>query len=202
MMRKIVSISLSLMILIILGGCAEDTSSVSETPPAITVSSASDELSFLEGTWVAGGVYHRDILSSDPLIYQDNIIDIQKIEELRNMYDTTWLIFDQGETFTDRNLFVHKGTYKKKISETNEEYYILTYKTITKFIDGEKITEPYSEKYTKVVKVLDENTIHVNLYDTLMEKELPNGNPLVYVRVGCESQYIKDHLSILCRDHD
>lgn len=136
----------------------------------------------LGGTWEVGGIY-----------YKRNLVDIHDIPALEDLYDTTFLSFNEDGTFLYINLFFTSGTYIRLddgnsfLLKTEREYRV-------DFKDGEAV-EIESESSTKTSHIVslksdDENSLAFNEYDPITGKAKANDDPIIFVKSGQDSSFI------------
>ena len=189
-------VALFSMLLLLLTGCGSEKN-VSEASTAAGSSGdsiseesqdtpkAAEGYDILGGQqWEVGGVFYRN-----------SIVNIHDNAGLEDMYDSTYLDFEDDGTFLySYHLFRKEGSYKKYEGDGAYDYYLLKAEKSTRFDvgKGEFVeTEASSNgETTYIITILDDNTIEFEEYDSITGSAKANETPLIFVKGGSESQYI------------
>lgn len=167
-------LALALILAPLTGGLAAPAEEAASTGAA----EGSDELG---GAWRAGGV-----------INDGRIFDIHDVDALESMFDTYFLSFSEDGTFLFYQTYFYTGHY----APFRDGIYLLRLESIYRvvFEDGEGRREEVEfDPRSYAVEFCDADTLILGDFDPMSGKIAVDDMPLLYVREGCESQYIAEH---------
>lgn len=156
------------------GGLAEPT----EEAASAGAAEGYDELG---GAWRAGGV-----------INDGRIFDIHDVDALESMFDTYFLSFSEDGTFLFYQTYFYTGHY----APYKDDIYLLRIESLYRLVieDGEGRREEIEfDPQSYAVEFCDADTLVLGRFDPMSGKIAAGDIPLLYVREGCESQYIAEH---------
>ena len=179
------------------GGEAPESPAVpSETAvPAETPAPTAEGYDVLGGTWAVGGIQMRG-----------QLFDIHDYEALEDLYDTTFLTFNEDGTFVYFNVaYSYRGTYRPHGEPGS---YLLDAKSsfTYKMEKGELVQkETALEKTVQYLVTMNEDTYGddafvLHEYDSLMGKAKAEELLLLFVPEEGESGYVADNKTPLTAD--
>jgi hypothetical protein len=180
---------LCLWLLSACGGAALPAESPRESGSAASLADSGDSTdgyAALEGFWVVGGIY-----------YQSKVIDLHDVPSLEDLYDSTYLSFDEDGTFLYINHFAWGGTYSRLNSDAREPSFLLKTEAVYRMEfqgDDVNLVEIESDAKTSYVVTCvsgDENSLFFSEYDSVTGKEKAAGDPLIFVKSGQKSTFIE-----------
>lgn len=204
MIKKCITwVVLGTILIALFTGCGNTTEPTTPTLPALKVDSEKEDISqtqttaegfdILGGSWVVGGFYYKPN-------NKQYLIDLSDDDRLMDIYDTTYLFFNEDGTFLYTNLFSSRGKYTKY----GDNSYILKTDTVFTydFEKGDIVEKEDSPKSSYLITILDENTLHWGILDPQTGKLKLDSDPLVFEREDTESEYIQTHKTPLNSSSD
>lgn len=148
--------------------------------PCLDYRTEAEAGSDLQGLWEVGG-----------FIENRWVYDIHDSKALEELYNSTWLWFDEDERFQyGLNVFLDEGTY----APLNDNSYILRKESGSRLtcVDDVLVIESTGEKKgTYTVEMLgDGDTLIFGQMDPMTGKVKADDTPLLFVRSGADSSYI------------
>ena len=161
-----------------------ESSPLPEETSEPVVAEPADGYRELGGLWEVGAVFYRN-----------QIIDIHDVPGLADLYDTTYLSFNEDGSFLYINLFFTSGTYSRIKDNTfllkTDRVYRLDYQ------DGEVVevdsTSSSNPSFIVTITADDENTLVFNAYDPITGKARANDDPLYFAKSGQDGLFIDGH---------
>lgn len=159
----------ALLALIVLGACGNGD--------ANTESGAVQEQDIPRGTWYVGAIYYKNML-----------FDIRDVDELENIYGSTYLTLNEDGTFSYHNIiYTSKGECTKYEQAASDSYLLKTTSVSSIEIENGNIAEKevisdlqYS---TYIITFLDDkSTISFSTYDPVTGKAKVDESPIIYVK--------------------
>lgn len=184
--KKIMFCLCGLISVFMLGACGNEAK---KRNIEVTENVVAEGYDILGGTWKVGAIY-----------YETRIISVQDVDGLEDLYDSTYLVFNEDGSFVYHNLYNYKGEYTKYNYEQYNSYLLKTTSLSKYDLDNgvlvEKEVESDSLK-TFIITFLDENdTIEFNQYDSITGKSMADGNQLFFVKDN-SSEYIDDNKAVV-----
>ena len=137
------------------------------------------------GTWKVGGIY-----------YEGHLIDINDIDAIKSMYDTTMITFNEDGSFVYLKKYNDRGMWSIKRQGSGDCFILKTESNFVYEMQNGSLAEKEMETSNKklyIVALLDENTFVLNEYDSITGKAKANDDPYIFVKQGESSKYIADN---------
>ncbi|MBR3554131.1 MAG: Ltp family lipoprotein [Clostridia bacterium] len=137
----------------------------------------------LGGLWEVGAIK-----------YNNKIIDVRDVPALADLYDTTYLLFNEDGTFLYINLFFTSGTYTRLNSgdfllKTDRVYRL---KVENGTVVEEESTSGEKSSYLTALVKNDPNSLQFSGYDAITGKAKAGEDPLYFVKSDQESVFINN----------
>ena len=181
---------ISFLVILMLSGCARNTE---ENKPTET---SAEPIASLQKEPAADG-YDRlgGLWKVDAIYLKNQFLNIHDYEQLEDMYDATFLTFDEDGTCQYWNLFITDAKYRRyETDNTNKERFLLDeQRTYRLDFQDDKIVEiggnnskPHKAKY--LVTLLDKDTLQLDTFDSVSGKAAADSVPLLFVKNTMEEE--------------
>lgn len=174
----------SFLVLVMLSGCAqkvEKTELIDNTPESTTSApkeTPADGYDELGGLWEMEAFY-----------YKNQFISIHEDELLEDLYDTTFLAFDEDGTCQYWHSFITDAEYRRYEPDGASASMFLLDVQGTYFLDlqDEKLvkqeaTDSKPQKAKYLVTLLDENTLQFDTFDPISGNAAAASEPMLFVK--------------------
>ena len=146
-----------------------------------------DGFAELGGLWKVGAIK-----------YNNKIFDVNDVPGLADLYDSTYLLFNEDGTFLYMNIFFSSGTYKRLSNGTGSASFLLKTERVyrLKVENGTVIEEESTsgEKSSHLVSLIqdDPNSLQFNSYDSITGKAKAGDDPIYFVKSNQQSVFINN----------
>lgn len=189
--KKIIIYLIAIISVFLLMSCGKSNKDVSVDEVENKTVEGADVLS---GLWHVGAIY-----------YKNNIIDIQDVEELEDLYDGVYLTFNKDGSFVYYNGYIYKGNYTKYGQGEYESYLLKTNALLKHDIEKGELVEQEIEtdkRVSYIIILLDEgNTFEFNEFDSVTGKAKADRDPLIYVKDE-SSEFIDENKTEITKNNE
>lgn len=183
-MKKAIAVLCLIVIVVLTAACGKSDNQMAEATTTTESFAVADGYAELGGLWKVGAIY-----------YNNKLIDVNDVSGLKDLYDSTFLLFSEDGTFIYFDVYLKSGTYKRLsgadtfLLKTNRVYRL-------KVVDGSVKEEDSidGEKPTYLISLVsgDSNSLQFDEYDAITGKAKAGTDPVYFVKTNEESVYIND----------
>lgn len=144
-----------------------------------------DGYELLGGKWKVGGLYSKN-----------RLIDVHDNDAIGDLFDTTFLSFQEDGTYLYYDLFWQSGNYVRLPGNESDTFLLKADYVYQLVMEDDQLVEKEctsGRPYLVTVIAGDENTLLLCEYDSFTGKAKANDEPLVFVKEGEDSLYIPEY---------
>ena len=182
-MKKAIAVLCLIVIVVLTAACGKSDNQMAEATTTTESFAEADGYAELGGLWKVGAIY-----------YNNKLIDVNDVSGLKDLYDSTFLLFSEDGTFIYFDVYLKSGTYKRLsradtfLLKTNRVYRL-------KVVDGSVKEEDSidGEKPTYLISLVsgDSNSLQFDEYDAITGKAKAGTEPIYYVKTNEELSHLK-----------